>query len=191
MEADWAAEVGPDLPVIDADWPGLIDLRQNPEHVNRIDEAGQHSAVRQALLRLNARESPVRTAKCDVWILGPGEIDPLEFGCALNQKLVGVACYIDLLAINDAVFASFEQHEHWAAAAVRHMRQTHSAPGRVDLVIRAAHAAGCDGFGLTLYAAGCGADADAAEATFRAILSAATAITMNAAPSAGASSSIG
>lgn len=191
MEADWAAEIGPDLPIIDADWPGLIDLRHHPEDVNQISEAAQHPALRDALLRLNAPESPVRTSKCDVWTLDADEIDPLEFGCALNQQLVGVACYVDLLAVNAAVFGSFAQHEQWAAAAVRTMRQTHSAPGRVDLVIRAAHAAGRDGFGLTLYAAGCGVDPDAAQAAFRVIVSAGTAITMNAAPTAGASSSIG
>jgi len=36
MEADWEFEVGPDTaglaaPVIDACWPGFVDLRHNPE----------------------------------------------------------------------------------------------------------------------------------------------------------------
>ncbi len=31
MEADWEFEVGGDAPVIEAHWPGFVDLRQNPE----------------------------------------------------------------------------------------------------------------------------------------------------------------
>ena len=31
MEADWEFEVGGDAPVIEARWPGFVDLRRNPE----------------------------------------------------------------------------------------------------------------------------------------------------------------
>jgi hypothetical protein len=191
MEADWAAEVGADLPVIDADWAGCMDLLANPEQVGRIEEAAQHPALREALLRLNAPESPVRTSKCDVWALDAAEVDPPEFGCVLNTTFVGLACYVDLVARDAELFGSFERHESWAVASVRRMRLAESGSGRVDLVIRAAHAAGRDGFGLTLYAAGCGEDARVAQAAWSAILQVATTITMGEAPAIGASSSIG
>jgi hypothetical protein len=191
MEADWAAEVGADLPVIDADWTGLVDLRRDPAQVDSVLEVRGYAALRAALLRLNAPESPVRTTKCDVWTLDSGDIDPLEFGCGLAANLVGLASYIDLVACDAAVFASFEQHETWAVAAVRQMRQAQIGPGRVDLVIRGAHRAGGGGFGLTLYVAGCGADAVAAQAAWGEALQAACAITMREAAIPGASSSIG
>ena len=165
MEADWAAEVGPDLPVIEADWPGLVDLRSDPQRVDAIPETAEHAAVRDALLQLNARDSPVRTTKCDVWTLTAHEIDPLEFGCAPGSELVGLACYIDLVPVEPALFASFERHEAWARQAVKEMREAPSVAGRVDLVIRAARAAGGEGFAMTLYAAGCGADAASAWAS--------------------------
>lgn len=191
MEADWAAEVGPDLPVIEADWPGLVDLRRDPQAVGRIPEAAKYAALREALLRLNAPESPVRTTKCDVWRLAAEEIDPLEFGCGFDSELMGLACYVDGCALDAALFASFERHESWAQLAVKEMRQAQASPGRVDLVIRAARAAECEGFGLTIYVAGCGSDAAAAEASWAAALELAAAVTMRAAISARASSSIG
>jgi hypothetical protein len=191
MEADWAAEVGADLPVIDADWTGLVDLRSDPAQVDSVLEVRGHPPLRAALLRLNAPESPVRTTKCDVWALDAGDIDPLEFGCGLTADLVGLASYIDLVACDPAVFASFEQHEAWVVAAVRQMRQAQIGPGRADLVIRGAHLAGGRGFGLTLYVAGCGADAAAAQAAWGEALQAACAITMREAAIPGASSSIG
>lgn len=191
MEADWAAEVGADLPVIDADWMGLVDLRSDPAQVAGIEEAARYPALRDALLTLNAAESPVRSTKCDVWTLDAGEIDPLEFGCGLNAELVGVASYIDLVACDAAVFASFEQHEAWAVAAVQGMRQAQIGPGRLDLVIRAAHVRCGEGFGITLYVAGCGADAEGAQVAWGKAVRVAIAITMGEAPNAGASSSIG
>ena len=191
MEADWAAEVGADLPVIDADWTGLVDLRSDPAQAARIEEAVRYPALRDALLTLNAPESPVRSTKCDVWTLDAGEIDPLEFGCGVDAELVGVASYIDLVACNAAVFASFKAHEAWAVGAVRRTRQAQIGPGRVDLLIRAAHVHCGEGFGITLYVAGCGADAQAAQAAWGEALLAAAAITMGEVPNAGASSSIG
>ncbi|HEV2280544.1 MAG TPA: hypothetical protein VGS02_20360 [Acidobacteriaceae bacterium] len=190
MEADWAAEVGPDLPVIEADWPGLVDLRSDPEAVERIPEAADYAALRNALLQLNAPESPVRTTKCDVWTLTTQEIDPLEFGCSSGSELVGLACYIDLVAVEPALFGSFDRLEAWARRAVKEMRDA-AAAGRVDLVIRAARAAGGEGFAMTLYAAGCGADTASAQASWASALRLAATVTMRAATSARASSSTG
>lgn len=191
MEADWAAEIGPDLPVIEADWPGLVDLRAEPEAVERIPEAAEYAALRDALLQLNAPESPVRTTKSDVWTLAAQEIDPLEFGCALNSELVGLACYVDLVALDAGLLASFERHEAWARRAVQEMRDAASAAGRVDLVIRAARAMRREGFALTLYVAGCGADVASAQASWASALRLAATVTMRAATSARASSSTG
>ena len=191
MEADWAAEIGPDLPVIEADWPGLLDLRSDPKAVESIPEAAEYPAVREVLLQLNAPESPARTTKCDVWTLGAEEIDPLEFGWESGAELGGLACYIDVVAMDPEVFASFERHEAWARRAVKEMRDARAGPGRVDLVIRAARATGSDGFAMTLYAAGCGPDPHSAEASWAAALRLASTVTMRAASSARASSSIG
>jgi len=53
MEADWAAAVGAGLDVIDADWPGFVDLGGNPEGIGLIAEAAESVALHEALLLLN------------------------------------------------------------------------------------------------------------------------------------------
>jgi hypothetical protein len=39
MEADWSVEIGAGLPVIDADWPGFVDLRRDIRSIDSIPEA--------------------------------------------------------------------------------------------------------------------------------------------------------
>jgi hypothetical protein len=53
MEADWEFEVGPDAaglaaPVIDALWPGFVDLRRAPELAWHLPEAAQLPALAEA-----------------------------------------------------------------------------------------------------------------------------------------------
>jgi hypothetical protein len=69
MEADWEFEVEgetaaaeapiPEAPIIDACWPGFVDLRRNPERAWDLPEARQLPALAEALARLNAAASPV------------------------------------------------------------------------------------------------------------------------------------
>ena len=54
MEADWEVEIGGDAPVIDAQWPGLVDLRANPERVCEIAEASAFPPLADLLLALNS-----------------------------------------------------------------------------------------------------------------------------------------
>ena len=182
MEADWAVEAGGDAARIEADWAGLVDLRRDAAFVDQIAEARKHAALRAALLELNGPDSPLFTSKCDAWTLAQDEIDPLEFDCAPNETRVGLASYIDAIVLDRAIFASFEVHEAWVKRAALALREISAHRGRVDLVVRAATADGADGFGVTLYAAGCGVDSSAAETAWAEILRAAAVATMREAP---------
>jgi len=178
MEADWAAEIGPGLDRIDADWGGIVDLRGNPEAIEAVPEAAGSAALREVLLLLNGSGSPVFTCKCDVWTLADG-IDPREFDCPPEEARAGRASYLDLIARDREVFGSFERHEAWVRRAVLRLRALPVLRGRVDLVVRAADCAGDEGFGVTLYAAGCGVDALVARSAWEGILWAAAPITMS------------
>ena len=179
MEADWAAEVGPDLPSIDVPWEGFVDLRQDPSTVLALPEAAAHPALRESVLALNSEHSPVLTAKCDAWTLAGDEIDPDEFAAQTEQAREGFASYIDMLQRDPARLASFEFHEHWVRGLTGRLRMISRPNGRVDLVIRPASTDSSSGYGLTLYAAGCGADATAAYASWEAVLRVAVTATIN------------
>lgn len=186
MEADWAAEIGPRLDRIDSGWQGFIDLRSDPQAVREISEAAPGSALEEALGMLNAPSSAVFTCKCDRWPVPPEDLDPYELETSREHARAGVASWIDVVARDASLFGSFAGHEVWARETVKRLRAMPLAHGRVDLVIRAAMSRDDSGFGMTLYATGCGPDAGAAEAAWEAILRAAVAVTMSEAQSVAA-----
>lgn len=178
MEADWSVEIGPNLPEINAGWDGFVDLRSSPEKLEFIEEVRSHPALFEALLKLNASGSPVFTTKCDCWKLDGTEIDADEFAASPDAARAGFASYIDVVDRNAARFASFDLHEQRVRAITWALRKLDVRQGRVDLVVRAAVDGGQSGFGITLYAAGCGADLGSAQAAWRAVLGAVVAATI-------------
>lgn len=178
MEADWEVEIGPGLPAIQAPWEGFVDLRTSSIGVSQIAEGARYPALGRALTLLNEARSLVFTAKCDVWELSGEEIDPDEFDAPAAQCRCGLASYIDLLQRDVRNFQSFAHHEDWMKRLTAQLRATAIENGRVDLVLRSAVVEGVQGYGVTLYAAGCGIDKDAASAHWEAVLTAALLVTM-------------
>lgn len=188
MEADWSVEIGPGLPRIHGWWEGIVDFRADPLAIHKVREAAQHPALHEALLALNARNSQVFTTKCDVWKLGEEELDPYEFSANTDTARAGFASYIDILEVDSAKFASFAFHDEWVRGLAYQMRSVDLSHGRVDVVLRAADLKEEQGYGITIYCAGCGASEGDACASWRAVLAATVAATIAAAR---ASSSIG
>ena len=188
MEADWAAEISPDLPCITVPWnisgsisgEGFIDLRHNSAAIDDIEEAATHPALREALLTLNSTASPLFTAKCDLWTLSQSEIDPDEFASSPENAQYGTASYIDVLCRDLSACASFEFHERWARRLTDLLRARDLSHGRVEIVLRPSLVDENSGFGLTLYAAGCGASPLDAHHSWQTVLSAAVAATISA-----------
>jgi hypothetical protein len=192
MEADWAAEIGQDLPCITVPWnvsgnvlgntsgEGFIDLRQNSAAIYGIPEAAAHPALREALITLNSSASPLFTAKCDLWTLSQSEIDPDEFASSPEDAHHGTASYIDVLCRDLTAFASFEFHERCARRLTDLLRPRDLSNGRVEIVLRPSLVDEHPGFGLTLYAAGCGASSIEAHNAWQTVLSAAVAATISA-----------
>ena len=194
MEADWEIDAGPDAPSIVVPWEGFVELRGNAHQaMQKIPEAADHPALGEALVQLNSAASPLLTSKCDVWELSSEEVDPYEFGSSPENSGCGFASYIDLLLVDPDKFVSFDYHELIARHLTERLRARELKDCRVDLVVRPATVDTADGFGVTLYTAGCGSDQSTAYAAWQAVLGTTIDATMNMAHllSARASSSIG
>jgi hypothetical protein len=182
MEADWEVEIGAEAPVIEALWPGFIDLWRTPERIREIEEAQRLPALATALVHLNhpdldpelsmdsvaadaSSESQIWTSKCDLWVLNP-TLDPWdldELDAAPPESVAALACYIDMVGSDASVFARLDKTEAWARAAVYRLREIVCRSCRADLVIRRAFKEDQEVFGITVYTVACGADAVAAE----------------------------
>jgi hypothetical protein len=181
MEADWSAEIGAGLPEIHAPWEGFVDLRRDPAALQAISEAASFPALARALAIMNGEDSAVFTTKSDVWNTAADEIDRYEFDALASDARVGLTSYIDVLERSTEHLISYDFHERRAKQLTAALRTAPMRNGRVDLVIRAAIVDGRDGFGITLYAAGCGSDTAAALANWESVLIAAVLATMKAA----------
>jgi hypothetical protein len=172
MEADWEFEVGGDAPVIDARWPGLIDLQSTPDRAWDLPEVAHLPALAAALAKLNATSSPVWTSKCDVWAqldldaCDPGELDAPS-GCFVHA----MGCYIDLLPRSD---------QQWLLPATAGdgcrmlCQRLHDIPlrcCRADLVVRRAFLVPDRmDLGITAYLTSCGASQAEAARTLQTAL---------------------
>jgi hypothetical protein len=139
MEADWEVEIGGSAPVIEADWSGFVELHNHPECIGKIVEAATFPALASLLLVLNAPESPVWTAKCNLW----------------EPESAALAAYIDILPREGIVFGDWQQAEAICREYVGRLEALAlpecESDCRIDLVIRQAHASGAEGFGITAY----------------------------------------
>lgn len=178
MEADWSVEIGADSVCIDGSWKGFIDLRRSADAVKSVIEAAAHPALRDALLALNSDKSRVFTTKCDTWSLAEQEIDADEFNARKADARAGFASYVDILERDLDRFASFEFHQQRARDIAQRLQTIDLPQARVDIVVRAAVLNRSEGYGLTLYAAGCGSTAEYAVEAWQAVLPATVAATI-------------
>ena len=174
MECDWEFEIAPDAPVIDAAWAEYVNLRAHPERTSHLPEARELPALSEALKHLNAPDSPVWTAKCDVWIpdaFDPDELDvPPGQGTETLACYQAIACYIDLLPAS-GTWLTMDAIAEWCRGLCAALRTTALRQCRADLVIRRAFlTADRTGLGVTAYLTACGATAaDAQESLSAAV----------------------
>jgi hypothetical protein len=174
MEADWEFELGGDAPVIEAQWSGFIDLRQNPERAWQLPETAQLPALAQALARLNAPASPVWTSKCDFWPhLEAGEFDADELDAPPGCDPHAMGCYIDILPKSGQQWPLPTNAATACKCACNLLRDVLLCCCRVDLVIRRAIVAPeIEGLGITAYLSSCGENEGEAAIALQASLTA-------------------
>ena len=161
MEADWEIEVGGDAPVIDALWPGSIDLREHPEDAATLSESAQLPALAGALIRLNADGSSVTTIKCDVWPVDtadPSTFNADELDAPSEAATVAIACYIDIVTREVAAWSTLDAAAQSCLSLCTSLRAQTLRQCRADLVVRRAITASPDlNLGITAYLTACGA----------------------------------
>lgn len=155
MEADWEFEIGGNAPVIAARWPGFVDLRANPNRAGDLTEASRLPGLADALMRLNALNSPVWTSKTDVFV--PGRIDPDELDARGAEGSYAIACYVDLLMRSDQQRDLPFKVELTCRELCARLRDIPLRRCRVDLVVRRAHIEpDLNDLGVTVYLTACG-----------------------------------
>jgi len=171
MEADWEVEVGGGAPVIEAQWPGFIDLRRHPERIAEIQEGTALPALGTLLLALNGAGSPLWTSKCDLWEPQTDDLagdlsDSPEAEAAQAALPSYLACYIDLLPLAGSVFSQWQQAEafcrHWITRLIDPLVDNRLPGCRLDMVVRQSLAGEVEGFAVTAYLSAAGRDRAAA-----------------------------
>jgi hypothetical protein len=155
MDADWEFEIGGDAPVIEAYWPGFVNLRDAPARVYDLAEVEMQPELAPTLLLLNAAESPVWTCKADVFV--PGQIDPDELSGTAEDSRFALACYIDMLMRSDQIWNSPSNVEKDCRKLCSQLRELPLRCCRVDMVIRRARVGDTYDLGATVYFTACGA----------------------------------
>ncbi len=172
MEAEWEFEIGARAPVMDANWMGFVDLAADPRRAFDLPEAAEFPALAEALMKLNAERSPIRTSKCDFWSVDPDEaaLDADELNAKPDEMAFACACYVDLLAGACERWRNAEDAARDCTELCAGLRGVLLRRCRADLIIRrAVLAGGADGLGVTAYLTACGvAEMDARETLARA-----------------------
>jgi len=169
MEADWEFEVGGESSVIEANWPGFVDLRQNPELAGELIEASGFPALYDGLMRLNAKSSPVWTSKCGIWTLSdPDRFDPDELDAPTGSTTHTEGLYIDLLPKSIEQWSSRDMVADSCKEWCKQFRDLPQRCCRVDLIIRLAFIdSGQFDLGVTAYLTACGKSAIEANAVLQ------------------------
>ena len=158
MEADWEFEIGPDAPVIDASWEGLVDLAAHPEKVTELAEASDFPELAEALIRLNRPGAIVRTSKCDVWRvdLVDESLDADELDTPPGMAKAAWACYIDLTARDPQRWKNPDTIRRDCVALCSRLHLVSLRCCRTDLVIRrVVFATGEETLGVSAYVTAC------------------------------------
>ena len=169
MQADFAVELGADDETLEMPWAagdgGLryYDLRRHPELLSELQEVAQAPELGEFLSKVNSPQSPLETAKCDVW--SSTEMDPEEEIFEAAHKF---GSYVDLFFSDEAKRFSFPEHEYLAKRLVQLLRRVPEMPVAVEFLIRRCYyhaeeeAPGeeeiRDGFYITFYLFGYGDD---------------------------------
>jgi hypothetical protein len=179
MDADDSIELGPTAPALEIPWEDtegrlqFVDLRSEPDSVDRIPEAREFAALRRFLIDLNSKRRAWQTAKCDVWA------EAVEASENLYSATHTQGGYVDIvLAESQAAWrGSLEYHQRVAREVAALLGADEALEASAEIVVRRCyfHRGGARdesdaGYCLTQFLTGYGtSEAGAAESWERAM----------------------
>ena len=137
MQADFAVELGADDETLEMPWaaegggPRYYDLKRHPELLSNLEEAVRAPELGEFLSKVNSLQSPLETAKCDVW--SSTEINPEEEIFEATHKF---GSYVDLFFSDEPKRFSFPEHEHLAKRLIQLLQRAPEMPAAAEFLIR-------------------------------------------------------
>jgi len=137
VQADFAVELGADDETLEVPWaaedggPRYHDLKRHPELLSKLEEVAQAPELGEFLSKVNSPQSPLETAKCDVW--SSTEMNPEEEIFEAAQKF---GSYVDLFFSDEAKRFSFPQHEQLAKQLTKLLHRVPDMAVAAEFLIR-------------------------------------------------------
>lgn len=137
MHVDNAVELGRDDPALEMPWASedgslrYCDIRNNPALIDTLPEAQHSLEMREFLIRTNAADFPMQSAKSDVW--STTEISPEEEIFSASWKF---GSYIDLLFSDHAPRFSLRAHQRFMTKLCALLQRAPDMPASVEFVLR-------------------------------------------------------
>jgi hypothetical protein len=137
VQADFAVELGADDETLEIPWaaeeggPRYYDLKRHPELLSNLEEAVRAPELGEFLSKVNSLQSPLETAKCDVW--SSTEINPEEEIFEATHKF---GSYVDFFFSDEPKRFSFPRHEQLAKRLTNLLQRAPEMPISVELLIR-------------------------------------------------------
>jgi hypothetical protein len=154
----------------------FVDLKTAPAGMDAIPEAVEHAALAGVLRDWNAVGAAWRTLKCDVFELEPEVLEFLGYELELpaEECVAGFGSYVDVVMDSLEMFASFERHELLLRSLTLAAEEIEETKAAAEFVLRRCvfRDANADGFCVSVFVNGVGADSAAAYANWAAAISA-------------------
>jgi hypothetical protein len=137
VQADFAVELGADDETLEMPWaaeeggPRYYDLKRHPELLSNLEEAVRAPELSEFLSKVNSVQSPLETAKCDVW--SSTEINPEEEIFEATHKF---GSYVDLFFSDEPKRFSFPEHEHLAKRLIQLLQRAPEMAAAAEFLIR-------------------------------------------------------
>lgn len=137
MYVDWGIELGRDDAALALPWSSedgacrYLDIRSDPSLIDQIAEANAYPELRAFLLRLNAPDSELQSAKCDAWLTQ--EINPEEQLFNATWKL---GSYVDLLFVRCDFRDDLNRHESCARRFSSLLSRVPDCSASAEIIVR-------------------------------------------------------